>query len=74
MHILAALGGGVLLCGALMAFYAPPIVFPDVTYKLTITSNPAPQQNVLTQQAGNLSVSFQLQPGRVGVVNTMRIT
>lgn len=74
MHILAALGGGVLLCTALMAFYAPPIVFPDVTYKLSITENPAPQQNVLTQQAGNLIVSLQLQPGRVGVSNTMTIT
>ena len=74
MHILAALGAGVLLCAALMAFYAPPIVFPDVGYKLTVTSNPAPQQNVLTQQAGNLTISFQLQPGRIGAANTMIIT
>ena len=75
MHILAALGGGVLLCAALMAFFAPPIVFPDVTYKLTITSNngtPAP--NVLTQQAANLNISLEMQPGRVGVANTMIIT
>ncbi len=74
MHILAALGAGVLLCGALMSFYAPPVVFPDVTYKLTITANPAPQQSVLTQQAGNLTVSLAMQPGRVGVANTLIIT
>jgi methionine-rich copper-binding protein CopC/putative copper export protein len=74
MHILAALGVGVLLCGALMSFYAPPIVFPDITYKLTITSDPPSQQNVLTQQAANLTVSLAMQPGRVGVANTMIIT
>ncbi len=74
MHILAALGAGVLLCGALMSFFAPPIVFPDVTYNLTTSTNPAPQQNVLTQQAGNLTVSLAMQPGRVGVANTLIIT
>jgi methionine-rich copper-binding protein CopC/putative copper export protein len=74
MHILAALGAGVLLCGALMSFYAPPIVFPDVTYKLTLTTDSPPQQNVLTQQAGNLAVSLAMQPGRVGVANTLIIT
>ncbi len=74
MHILAALGAGVLLCGALMSFFAPPIVFPAVTYKLTLTDNAAPQQSVLTQQAGNLSVSLAMQPGRVGVANTLIIT
>ena len=74
MHILTALGAGVLLCGALMAFYAPPIVFPDVTYKISLTTNPPPQQQVLTQQAGNLTVSLEMQPGRVGVANTLIIT
>ena len=75
MHILAALGGGVLLCSALMAFYAPPIVFPAVTYKLTITNiDTTPVPNVLSQQAGNLVVSLEMQPGRVGVANTMSIT
>ncbi len=54
MHILAALGAGVLLCGALMSFFAPPIVFPDVTYKLTLTTDSPLQQTMLTQQAGNL--------------------
>ena len=74
MHILAALGAGVLLCGTLMSFFAPPIVFPDVSYKLTVTNNPTPQQSVLTQQAGHLTVSLEMQPGRVGVANTMIIT
>ncbi len=76
MHILAALGGGVLLCAALMAFYGPPIVFPDVTYKkVTITNTDGTTTpNVLTQQAGNLIISFQMQPGRVSVANTMIIT
>lgn len=74
MHILATLGAGVLLCGALMSFFAPPIVFPDVTYKLTVTTNPTLQQNVLTQQAGNLTVSLTMQPGHVNVANTLVIT
>lgn len=74
MHILAGLGAGVLLCGALMSFFAPPIVFPDVTYKLTITTNSTPQLNVLTQQVGNLTVSLEMQPGRTNVVNTVIIT
>src|SRR5579871_3574491 len=76
MHILAALGAGVLLCGALMAFFAPPIVFPStITYSLiTRTPNTTPTPTTLTQQAGNLSVSLQMQPGRVGVANTMSIT
>ena len=75
MHILAALGAGVLLCAALMSFFAPPIVFPNVTYKLTITNeNTTPAPNVLTQQTGNLTVSLAMQPGHVGVVNTLTIT
>ncbi len=76
MHILAVLGAGALLCGALMSFFAPPIVFPNVTYKLTITTDttPAPTQNVLTQQAANLSVSLEVLPGRVDAVNTLTIT
>ena len=74
MHILAVLGAGALLCGALMSFFAPPIVFPNVTYKLTITTDTAPTQSALTQQAGNLTVSLAMQPGRVDVVNTLSIT
>ncbi|HEU0001620.1 MAG TPA: copper resistance protein CopC [Ktedonobacteraceae bacterium] len=74
MHILAALGGGVLLCAALMSFFAPPIVFPKIDYKLTVTQVPPSTPNVLTQQAGNLTVSLAMQPGHVGVVNTLTIT
>ena len=74
MHILAVLGAGALLCGALMSFFAPPIVFPNVTYKLTITTDTTPTQNVVTQQAGNLSVSLEVLPGRVDAVNVLIIT
>jgi hypothetical protein len=74
MHILAVLGAGALLCGALMSFFAPPIVFPNVTYKLTIATDTAPTQSALTQQAGNLTVSLEVLPGRVDAINVLIIT
>ncbi len=79
MHILAVLGAGVLLCAALMSFFAPPIVFPKISYVLTITNadgSPVatPAANTFTQQAGNLTVTLQVAPGRVNVANTVSIT
>ncbi len=77
MHILAVLGAGALLCGALMSFFAPPIVFPNITYannSSATTPTPPPTQNALTQQAGNFSVSLEVLPGRVDAVNVLIIT
>jgi putative copper export protein/methionine-rich copper-binding protein CopC len=71
------LGGGVLLCAALMAFYAPPIVFPAANYTSAASTNaasPATTTNAQTQKVGNLSVTLQVLPGRVDYANTVVIT
>jgi len=64
------LGGGVLLCLALMAYFAPPIVFPNVTY-----TNPPVQAatttSMQTQQVGDLSVTLQIIPAKVNAPNTL---
>lgn len=73
MNIVAALGAVVLLCGALMTFFAPPIVFPNVNY----TQSPASTANssgVQTKTAGNLSVTLQVTPARVAETNTVTVT
>lgn len=76
--IQAWLGAGVLLCAALMAFFAPPIVFPDVSYTQYSGSTPpgsnATAQQVQTQQVGKLTVTLQLLPGRVDYPNTVIVT
>jgi hypothetical protein len=78
MHILAVLGAGVLLCAAVMSFFAPPIVFPNIDYtnsssNTNNTGTTGATQSMLTQKAGNLTVSLEVLPGRVGVVNTVII-
>jgi putative copper export protein len=58
-----------LVCTALMSFYAPPIVFPNVTY-----TNPPLENavgNVQTKQVGNISVTLQVLPGKVGASNSV---
>ena len=68
----ALLGAGVLLCVALMTFYAPPIVFPNIHY-----TNPPANSNtktlVQTQTASGLTVTFQVSPGRVNTTNTITL-
>jgi hypothetical protein len=67
-----------LICLALMAFFAPPVVFPAVNYQaLVANQSPAtatPRPVSQTQQVGTLAVTLQLSPARVGTVNTMAIT
>ncbi|HZR39070.1 MAG TPA: copper resistance protein CopC [Ktedonobacteraceae bacterium] len=59
----------ILLCAALLSFFAPPIVFPDINYAATTqpTSPTSPQ----TKQLGDLSVTLQMTPGRIGQSNTV---
>jgi putative copper export protein/methionine-rich copper-binding protein CopC len=58
------LGAGVLFCAALLAFYAPPIVFPDVNYSNQAAQQAASQSSAQTQQAGGLSATLQVLPGK----------
>ena len=64
------LAAGVLLCAALMAFFAPPILFPNITY-----SNPSTSTNgsttMQTRQFGDLSVTLQVLPGHTSSANTV---
>ncbi len=73
---LSWLGAGVLLCAALMAFFAPPIVFPNIDYATAANSSvaPPPGINAQTEQVGDLSVTLQVSPGRSGYANTVILT
>ncbi|MHB8597772.1 MAG: CopD family protein [Ktedonobacteraceae bacterium] len=74
--VLSWLGAGVLLCAALLAFFAPPIVFPNTDYATAANSSTAPPPgiNAQTEQVGNLSVTLQVSPGRTGYANTVILT
>ncbi len=72
MNALSWLGAGVLLCAALMSFFAPPIVFPANNYGSTSTTTSA--QAIQTKQVGNLKVNLQVQPARVDQDNTVIVT
>ncbi|HJT55700.1 MAG TPA: CopD family protein, partial [Ktedonobacteraceae bacterium] len=73
MNITACLGAAVLLCAALMTFFAPPIVFPNIDYGQSAapTNNPPAAQ---TQTVGNLSITLQVTPARVAETNTVTVT
>jgi methionine-rich copper-binding protein CopC/putative copper export protein len=71
------LGAAVLLCSALMAFFAPPIVFPDVNYNnasATTSNQTNSQVNSQTQKIGQLTVTLQLQPAKVDTNNKLMLT
>ena len=75
MNALSWLGAGVLLCAALMSFFAPPIVFPVNNYASNgSTSTTTSAQAIQTKQAGNLKVNLQVQPARVDEDNTVIVT
>lgn len=72
MSLQACLGAAILLCGSFMAFYAPPIVFPNISY-----NNPAPPAStnnaslVQTKQVGDLVLTLQVLPGKINAINTV---
>jgi hypothetical protein len=70
------LGAAALLCAALMAFYAPPIVFPPNSYttSTTATTPSTTSVNAQTKQVGDLTVTLQVLPGRVDYDNTIIVT
>ena len=57
----------VLISTALMSFYAPPIVFPNITYTNPPIQNAA--GNGQTKQVGDISITLQVLPGKIGVSN-----
>ncbi len=74
------LGAAILLCAALMAFFAPPIAFPDIDYAAQLRAasqgTPAAQNGSIlqTQPVGDLSVTLQVLPARSGYANTVIVT
>ena len=78
MRSLAYLGAGVLLCAAFMSFFAPPIVFPTIDYTNGSSTSTAPSttntQAIQTKRVGNLTVSLQITPARIGYDNTVIVT
>ncbi len=73
LTIVACLGAAVLLCAALMSFFAPPIVFPNLHYNQNAGSPVGPPA-AQTKSAGNLSVTLQVTPAHVDETNTVMIT
>jgi putative copper export protein/methionine-rich copper-binding protein CopC len=75
-HIQSWLGAVVLLCSTLMAFFAPPIVFPNANYNnpSTAASNQTNSQvNSQTQKIGQFTVTLQLQPARADTNNKLML-
>jgi putative copper export protein len=75
------LGAAVLLCSALMAFFAPPIVFPNINYNNASTtasnqtnSQASSQTQTQTQKIGQFTVTLQLQPAKVNTSNKLMLT
>ena len=72
------LAAAVLLGAALMTFFAPPIVFPDIQYTQnsgpTAPANNTPNTLKQTQQVGTLTVTLEVLPGRISYPNTVIVT
>lgn len=68
------LAAGILFCTALLAFYAPPIVFPEAPASSQAAQSTASQSNTQTQQVSDLSVTLQVQPGKVAQPNLVILT
>ena len=76
MNIQTWLAAGILLCGSLLSFYAPPVVFPNVSYSnssQTPQATPTASITTQTKQIGNLSLAMQVLPARVGQANTVTL-
>jgi methionine-rich copper-binding protein CopC/putative copper export protein len=76
--IQSLLGAGVLLCAAMMSFFAPPIVFPAINYSLSVNSTPSSTNssalNTQTQEVGRLSITMQVLPGQIHYANTIIVS
>lgn len=69
LNIHALLAAGILLCVALLSFYAPPIAFPAISYSNPVLANAT--GNAQTKQVGDLSITLQVLPGKPTTANTV---
>ncbi|GAC1463810.1 MAG: copper transporter YcnJ [Ktedonobacteraceae bacterium] len=77
VNVQALLGGGVLFCAALMSFYAPTIVFPNISYThppVTTTTSTPTENNTQQQKIGTFTVGLQVSPGRLTNANTVIVS
>lgn len=80
LNAFSCLAAATLICLALMAFFAPPVVFPAVNYQALVqqsqpsSSGTPPRPFRQTRQAGTLTVTLQLNPARIGTANTLLLT
>jgi len=72
LNTLSCLAAVTLICLALMNFFAPPIVFPNINYaaQASAVGNSSSTSSQI-QQAGNLSATLQVLPARTGQTNTV---
>jgi putative copper export protein len=73
LTIVACLGALLLLCAALMSFFAPPIIFPHVHYSQN-SGSPVGPPTTQTRTVGNLTITLQVTPARVDETNTVTVT
>jgi putative copper export protein len=75
VNLQGLVGAGILLCAALMSFYAPPIVFPKTTYaNPPATATAIPSDTTQQQKVGNFTVGLQVSPARVTSANTVIVS
>lgn len=71
MEFLSLGAAALVLCYALMAFYAPPIVFPNVTYSNPTSPSSTTVGNTQIQHSGSLSIMLQVLPAKSATTNTV---
>jgi methionine-rich copper-binding protein CopC/putative copper export protein len=75
LHGLAALGAATLICVALMNFFAPPVIFPDLDYAALVNqANASTNPTTQTQNVGGLTIDLSVSPARVNTTNTVSLT
>lgn len=78
LHTLSGLAAATLVCVALMNFYAPPVVFPNVDYAALVqqaaAGTPGTSPVIQTQAVGNLNITLQVAPARASTSNTLTLT
>src|SRR6266700_1164751 len=73
LRFLSLLGAGVLLCAALMSFYATPIVSHGIN-SARADSTSTGTENIQTKQVGNLLVRLEVLPARLDTANTVIVS
>ncbi len=68
---LAICGAIIILCSAFQSFFAPPINFPNLTYANQPAAAGTNSINTQTQTMGDLTVTMQVLPNRVGYTHTV---